>query len=182
MGTRTFTAVAAGLLFALVAANCSEEKREGYALLPGNPVPASWFPPASDTTPSTFVVWLFRTEDCLSCQSMDYPLRRVQANFGAAVPLVAVHIGSPADSTIPRALFLDKRLRAHHLTITPQEYERNFLDPVAPSVYVVRDGRIVWSSSAQSSTGIRPVQLDSVVRTLRGGGARRVAGGRLHGE
>jgi hypothetical protein len=158
-------AAAAALLGA--AGACTGGAPAAPALVPGDSVPALWIGGVGAGA-GTPLVWVFRTEDCLTCQGLDYPLRRVQAAYGARVPLVAVHVGATADSTVARSYFARKRLNVSRLvTISPREFRRSFGEPGLPALYMVRDGRVAWSSNARIDPGAGPVRLDSLLRALR---------------
>lgn len=114
------------------------------------------------------MLWLFKTENCLSCQMMDYHVRRVQVKFGADVPLVAVHVGADADSLIPRSFFFQKRLDVSRtITVAPREFGARFSQTDLPAVLVVSNGRIAWSSVSVGGPAGASIRLDSVVGSLR---------------
>jgi len=163
------TAVAISLLsLSLLLGGCSSPAERSYTLSSGDSIPENWIPGTTREVPGTFFVWLFRTEDCLTCQVMDYQMRRVQAQFGEAIPLVAVHVGVEADSTVPQAFFARTRLRvSRQVMITPREYERNFTKAEVPSIYLVHNGRIAWSSSDRSNAQKGTVRLDTLLRIVQ---------------
>ena len=133
-------------------------------------VPAAWAlagPAAGDTTA---ILWAFRTEDCLSCMAVDYDVRRVQARFGPAVPLIALHVGSKGESAIPRAYFRTRRVRVDRaVTLPPGEFRARYPGVVLPALYLLQGRRIAWSTASPPGTRVAPIQLDTLVRRLRQG-------------
>jgi hypothetical protein len=97
----------AALILALAAAGCAGEPP--VPLTAGAAVPAEWR--ARDAADRPSVIWIFRTEDCLTCQALDYSLRRLQRAHAGEVALVAVHVGHAEHAEIPRAFFANRRLR-----------------------------------------------------------------------
>lgn len=160
---------AAALALALAACSAGEAPR---ALALGDSVPAEWLPPAG-AAGGTPLVWVFRTADCLQCQGLDYPLRRLQASHGGVVPLVAVHVGAEADTALVRAFFAQRRLRVARLvTLSPRRFRRAFPGAELPALYLVRGGEVAWTSTARPVPGAGPVRLDSVVSALRAASPR----------
>ncbi len=70
MGGRAFAEIALMIL-----AGCSDAPPRHISLAEGAMVPAGWLPTAATDGPG--VIWIFRTDDCLSCHSFDYSLRRL---------------------------------------------------------------------------------------------------------
>lgn len=173
---------AAGLVVALIAAAaaaCGGEAADALppgALTPGEALPSAWRPlPASGGTSS--VVWIFRTDDCLSCQAMDYSLRRLQAAYGGRVALVAVHVGRGEDASIPAAFFAGKRLEtAAAVDVSPRAFRRAFGDVTLPVLLLARGDTVAWSSVAPGEPRLTAARIDSVFATElgRGGSARPV--------
>lgn len=170
MGARSLAAIATLVFAGVLAGGCSRTEPDGQHLAIGSPVPADWVPPEAGVAPSTFVVWVFRTADCLTCQTMDYSVRRVQASFGSAVPLVAVHIGAAADSLLPRSFFLQKRLTVSRtVTMSSRDFARKYSETDLPVIYVVKDGGIAWSSTSRGRPAGARIPLDSLVGSLQDG-------------
>lgn len=159
--------VAGALLAAAAAGSC----KAGVVSRPDSPVvPAAWTvagPRAGDTTA---ILWAFRSEDCMSCLEVDYDLRRVQARFGSAVPLLAVHVGSVADSLVLIACLRTRRLRADRaVTVSPRAFREMYPEATLPGLYLLQGRRIAWSAASQGGAQTARVQLDTLVRRLRAG-------------
>lgn len=153
----------------LLLAACGGAAPARAVLATGAPAPSEWAVPAWSPAPRTYVVWVVRTEDCLTCQEVDYALRRVQARFGGDVPLLVVHVGRARSETIPREFLRSRRVDAAFLTLSPGAFARRFGDPVVPALHVVDGGVIAWSSADLRSRGALRVPLDSLVAGFRRG-------------
>jgi len=131
-------------------------------------VPAAWTvagPGAGDTTS---LLWAFRTEDCLSCMAVDYDVRRVQARFGPAVPIVALHVGSEGEAAVPEAYFRARRVRIDRtVRVSPGELRKRYPGAVLPALYLVRGRAVVWSTASRGGSRIL---LDTLVARVREGG------------
>jgi hypothetical protein len=164
MDTRALAAL--GLVAATMA--CSPDSERAATTSPmalHSAVPAAWHPiPAARA--STFMLWVFRTEDCLSCQALDYELRRVQRRYGHRIPLVAVHIGGAKHESVARAFLTTRRVQASLVTVPPSEYRRLFGESVLPSVHVVQEGRIAWSAEIFNDTTPLAPRLDRALHSL----------------
>jgi hypothetical protein len=115
-------------------------------------------------------VWVFRTDDCLSCQAVDYPVRRVQSKFGAGVPFVAVHVGQTSEREIPRAFFSARRIRVDRLVeISPDQWAAEFPGTVLPSLFVIKNADIYWSSTFFGRAGAKKIVLDTLVEAVASG-------------
>lgn len=135
------------------------------SLVQGDSVPSAWQPlPGGRGGP--YVLWLFRTEDCLSCQALDYEFRRVQRRYGAGVPLVAIHVGRDGDAGVARTFLRTRRVNARVVTVAPFEYERSPAPSRLPSVHVVNGRRIVWSAEIFNDSLRLAPRLDSVLHVL----------------
>lgn len=181
-------ALAVGLL--LCGAGCAAPER---TLQAGDPVPREWLPvsapaaglaapPAGDA--GVALLWVFRTDDTFTCQAFDYVIRRLQGTHAGALPFAAVHVGTPAGEGIAEAFFRARRLRvAHRVTVAPARFRRAFVDPGLPALLVVREGRIVWSSSLPRGVATE-AQVDSVVRQALGAvpARRGEAGESIHAK
>lgn len=168
MGTGTL----AKLMFATgivgVMAACEERSSMASQLSRGSMVPAQWMAPGADTAGNASILWVFRTEDCLTCQNMDYPVRKVQSSFGPSVPLFAVHVGSEEQAAIPQSFFRTRRLRVEQSVNVPlRDFRNEFGDVALPALYVVKGRRILWSSVSDSAGPSGAVQLDTLVRRLQ---------------
>lgn len=159
-------AAVAGLVALIVAAAaCGGDPPPGSvargALAPGEVLPAAWRTlPGSGTDA---VVWVFRTDDCLTCQAMDYSLRRLQRTYGNRVALVAVHVGSEADASIPAAFFASRRLTTTAaMNIAPRDFRRVYGDVTLPVLLLAKGDTIAWSSVAPGEPRLTPARIDSV--------------------
>ena len=165
MGRRAPSTLA--LLILLAAGACASSAEE---LRAGGTVPAEWLTaggapamPARQTT----LVWVFRTDDCLSCQSFDYAVRRLQATYGDSVPFVAVHVGDAAREQVPRSFFRARRIQvARSVTLSPRRFSRSYRETGLPALLVVRGSTVAWSSSLPSGVA-SAAQLDSLVQEVR---------------
>ena len=149
----------------LTAAGCAPD--DVVPLRVGTEVPATWRPEGG-ARPEVYLVWIARTRDCLSCQEIDFDLRRVQARFHGTVPLVALHVGAAEDEGVPRAFLRTRRVEAQVRTVSPRAFRRLHGDAVVPSLHLVRDGRIAWTSALRPRPGDGPVRLDTLVARARG--------------
>jgi hypothetical protein len=102
--------------------------------------------------------------------AVDYDVRRVQARFGPAVPLIALHVGSEGESAIPRAYFRTRRLRVDRtVTLAPGEFRERYPGIVLPTLHLLQGRRIAWSTAWAPGTRATRIQLDTLVRRLRQG-------------
>lgn len=178
--TRSIRCCATALLAATLAACGGTAVPRGEARLAT--VPAAWTAAGPAPGDSTAVLWAFRTEDCLSCMGVDYDVRRVQARFGAAVPLVALHVGHAEQAAIPRAYFRARRLRVDRtVTLPPGDFRARYGDAVLPALYLLQGRRVVWSTSPRPGQRVAGVQLDTLVQRVRAGQAPAPAATHLAG-
>jgi len=147
-----------GLILALAAA-CGGPPSASLAT--GQPVPPEWRPQHS--AGRTAVIWVFRTEDCLTCQAFDYSLRRLQRAHAGEVALVAVHVGHRRDAEIPRAFFASRRLElAATAEIPPRRFRRRYGDAPLPALLLARGDTIVWSSASPGQPRLTLAGIDSL--------------------
>lgn len=138
-------------------------------------VPAEWIARPGAFAQSTTLVWLFRTDDCLTCQSFDYAVRRLQAIYGDSVPFVAVHIGDASREQVPRSFFRSRRISvARLITVPPRSFRRSDREGKLPALLVVHGRRVVWTSTLPQGVATA-AQVDSIVRSVREANVRRVA-------
>lgn len=148
-----FVFLIAAVLFAWLATHRIGGVRQ---LARGSVAPAAWTAAVADGQTGPFVVWLFRSRDCLTCESFDYEVRRVQLRYGQRVPLLAVLMGPASDTTIARRFLASRRLKAYLLRTTVR------FSP-APLLLVVRRDRIVWLRSSLGGAELNAIGLDSSV-------------------
>ena len=113
------------------------------------------------------MVWVFRTADCLSCQSIDYVVRRLNAAHGDSLRVLAIHIGDQAGRSVVDRFVTTRRVALDGLvTISPREFSRHFRSTALPALLVVGGDRVEWSSAIpRGVAGL--AQIDSVVRAVR---------------
>jgi hypothetical protein len=134
----------------------------------GAAVPAEWRAGARDGRPS--VIWVFRTEDCLTCQALDYSLRRLQRSHAVDVSLVAVHVGRREHAGIPRAFFASRRLvPAAAVDVSPRAFRRRYGDATLPVLLLARGDSILWSSANPGQRRLSLEGIDSVFSTYLAG-------------
>jgi hypothetical protein len=166
MGIRP-AALAAALLASSLPA-CSQ----GEELLAGAEYPEQWrlevpSERVGSREPDLTIAWHFRTEDCLSCDSFDYAVRRIQATLQDSVPLLAVHVGSDRQAEIPRHFFRSRRIRVtKQVTVSERQFRQVAGNTTLPSVVLVKDGQVAWTSAAPDGVAT-PVELATFVQMLR---------------
>jgi hypothetical protein len=149
----------ARLALLMVVAGCSAGERKYAPLTRGAALPAEWLPEASADGPG--VVWIFRTDDCLTCESLDYSLRRLQRAH-PEVPLSTIHVGRLDDAGIPRAFLADRRISAAaNVDIPPKQFRRIYGEITLPALVIRNGDRITWSSIG-SRSGLGRATIDSL--------------------
>jgi hypothetical protein len=129
-------------------------------LVVGDTVPSEW----TDGKGTQALLWTFRTRDCLSCDELDREIRRIQMEHRPTLPLLALHVGVPADSTIPRAFFRSRRVQVKSLRhIGERSFHRRYPEAILPTLYLVRQGRVVWMSTSQGTYDAATPSLDSIL-------------------
>jgi hypothetical protein len=159
------------LLTAAWLPGCSPDAGEAGAIRAGEPVPREWLPlPGGDAgtvSPGTALVWVFRTRDCMTCQSFDYTIRRLQAIYRDSVPFAAAHVGTEPEASVPEAFFTSRRIKVSRSSRhSPREFDRRFPGAALPALLVVREGHIVWSSVLPQGISTSE-QVDSIIRAAR---------------
>lgn len=165
MGRRTHPTLA--LIVILATGACAAPAGE---LRAGGSVPAEWLATggtSGSAAAPTQLVWVFRTADCLSCQSFDYAVRRLQSAYGDSLPLVAVHVGETSRAQVPGSFFRARRIRiSRTTTLSPRQFGRRYGDAGLPALLVVRGSTVVWSSALPSGVA-NATQLDSLIQRVR---------------
>lgn len=163
MGRRASAAVASLFIAVLVSAACSETRPE---LVTGAALPAEWLPSPDKVDRSSHrpaIVWVFRTSDCLSCQSIDYIVRRLYAAHGDSLPIMAVHVGDEAGRVLVDRFLTSRRVALDAVvTVPPREFAARFAATALPVLLVVDDGVVRWSSAVPQGVS-QLAQIDSVV-------------------
>lgn len=67
-------------------------------------------------------VWVFRSQDCLSCQSTDFILRKAQRVTAGRLSITAIHVGWEGDSLVARSFLEKARLVANVVHLSPKSY------------------------------------------------------------
>lgn len=167
MGRGAFAAVASLVLAAMAGASCSDRRPD---LAAGMTLPPAWLADGSHAqapAAGTGVVWVFRTADCLSCQSIDYVVRRLSAAHGDSLRVLAIHIGDQAGRSVVDRFIAGRRVGLDGLiTISPREFSRHFRSTALPALLVVGGDRVEWSSAIPQGVA-ELAQIDSVVRAVR---------------
>ena len=149
----------AGLALLMLVGGCSQGEREYAPLTRGAALPAEWLSGALPDGPG--VVWIFRTDDCLTCESLDYSLRRLQRAH-PEVPLSTVHVGRLEDAGIPRAFLADRRISAAaNVDVPPKQFRRMYGEITLPALIIRNGERITWSSIG-SRSGLSRATIDSL--------------------
>ncbi len=89
-------------------------------------------------------VWVLRTKDCFSCQSLDFLIRRAQQKSSGRLPVTVIHVGWEADSLVPRSLLHHARIAAEVVHLSPKSYQGYWAGREPPHLYLVHNGRVVW--------------------------------------
>lgn len=163
-------AVVGGLLFGALLVSMGGNKRSEEIRI-GTAVPGGWDSLAAslDWRSDVYVVWLFRTEDCLGCQTVDYPLRRLNAELGGSVPILAVQVGSAEDSVLANGFFHEHRVPVNTLlSVDPRSRAGSKISHgwLIPALYVVEQGRLAWAANRDSTIGAHLGLVDVVRSTL----------------
>lgn len=140
---RRYIAVVALSLPLLWGAACSGTDARGrepdrlMAVLTGNP--------EADGSPSERIVvtWVFRAEDCLSCQAFPGEIRRVLKDHVGSIRFAAVQVGEPDDTAVTNAFFRREQLNPHYIQMSPAAYRATFGILPLPAIYVVVNGRLL---------------------------------------
>lgn len=159
MGARQPALIAAAVLAAACAAP------EAAPLHPGSTVPAAWRTSAAAADEPT-LFWVFRTADCLTCQNLDFEVRRVQRRLGERVRVVVVHVGAERDEAIPRAYLRERRVRAELRTVPAALHRRILPDTAIPAVYLADHGVIRWHTRLSDNPDQVSTRLDRALAAL----------------
>lgn len=98
-------------------------------------------------------VWVFRTQDCLSCQSFDFLIRRAQQRSSGKLSVSAIHVGREADSLIPRSFLDHARIAAEIIHLPPTVYEEYWPGRQPPNLFLVENGHVVWDLNEEAALG-----------------------------
>jgi hypothetical protein len=117
-------------------------------------------------------VWILRTRDCMTCQSFDYELRRLQARHGTTVPITVVHIAPRSgDRDALRAFLGQRRVSADVVEIAEEDLPEAWRHASTPELYLAGQDRVLWVGSrrAPSESGLA-APADSAAAVLLSGG------------
>jgi hypothetical protein len=115
----------------------SAEVLAGEPLQAGDPAPALW----SQSPRGVSVAWVFRTEDCLSCNAPSFRLRQIQQAYGSQVAIFATAVGVPSD--LLNSFLARERLKVDVVHLRKAEYRQVLGRTPLPALYLVKDGDIV---------------------------------------
>jgi hypothetical protein len=162
MGRLTSSLITGALLVA-IGPGCSPVQPE---LTVGTTLSAEWFSTYSEqTVAGDGILWLFRTADCLSCEELDFAVRRVNAAM-PQMPVLALHVGTQKERRLVERFLVERRVLVESLvTLSPREFQRTYGSPVLPALLIHEGGKVVWMSTHQMDQQ-RPTRLDSIVNLL----------------
>lgn len=143
MGSRRLTALVA-CWSSLLSQGCGVSSSPPLEIDSGKVFPSALRPEEWSEAPPRYLVWVVRTRDCLTCQDLDYALRRAQVTYGSTLPLVVVHLGRPVNESVPRAYLRDRRVLASFTSVSPRVFSPNDEDGSIPALLLVRNDTIVW--------------------------------------
>lgn len=101
-------------------------------------------------------VWVFRSQDCLSCQSTDFFLRKAQRITAGRLSITAIHVGWDDDSLVARSFLEKARLVANVVHLSPTTYASYWPGKTPPHLLLLKDRRVVWDQEGEN-----PAQADS---------------------
>lgn len=112
-------------------------------------------------------VWLFETEDCLSCQAINVPVRRAEIRLERDIPIFAFHVGHPADSAYIKGFLRKNRLQAVVTHVVPNDANVLGIGDT-PRLLMISRGAVVWADSLASGA-VRLADFDSSLIRIRRG-------------
>lgn len=102
----------------------------------------------NESNPEIVIAWVFRTEDCLSCQGWSWAFRRIQQKYAEQVKLYALHVGD--DVSAVDEFFRRERLAGSLVHLRPREYRRVFGSTALPALYLLKGETVVAVRSGKS--------------------------------
>lgn len=117
--------------------------------------------PSATTPKPDEIVWVFKAEDILRCETAAYALRRVRA-MESAPPLRLVLVGS--GEGLIHDYLRGERLDADMIQLSAWEYRRRYGRTRLPALYIAHESRVVhvWAgieSVGETTRGDRPLLL-----------------------
>jgi hypothetical protein len=139
---------------------------DGDGLRQGDPTPGTWR--GADRT-APVVAWVFRGEDCLSCFTPAYDLRRLQAEHGDRLRLWTVAVQDPGD--LARPFLKRERIETVHRSLDMDAYRKAFGRTELPALYLsLRDTiRGLWRpgrGAAWDGAGSDPTLREMVAHLI----------------
>lgn len=118
-----------------LAAGCAPRSRESVPV-------GERFPLGGEDGPAvrTRVVWVLRPDDYLTCQTAANGVRRLQARYGATVPVSVLAVGAHPEWL--RGFLRRQRIEAPVTVLGEREFRRRFRRLPAPWLYLLRDGKV----------------------------------------
>jgi hypothetical protein len=167
MGRRALPAVAGLVLLASLLPACSRPQPE---IATGTMLPEAWFPPSGpgEQIGTPGVMWVFRTADCLSCEELDFALRRLKATL-PDVEIRALHVGTSQERRLVERFLTGRRVGVQStVTVSPREFQRAYGATALPAILIHSGGEVVWVST-RAGVPMQPATLDSLIRRIVGG-------------
>lgn len=109
------------------------------------------------------VTWVFRTEDCLTCQAFPAEIRRALKEHGESIRFAAIQVGAPGDTTVAKAFFERERLNPRYVQVRSNDYRATFGDLPLPAIYVIVNGRLVRAEFGDHAGAIRDSRLSQFI-------------------
>jgi hypothetical protein len=121
------------------------------------------------------LAWVFRGEDCLSCLTPAYDLRRFQAKYGDKLTLWTVSVEDRKNMAFP--FLRQERIEAVHRSLDMDSYHHAFARTELPALYLsFRDTiRGLWRPRSNGGGGVagpNPTVRDMVAELMARAGYR----------
>jgi hypothetical protein len=149
-------------------ASCTPDAAPHASVQVGDRLPMEWRSGSNAGSAAPVLVWVFRTDDCLTCQQLDYEVRRAQRRYGERLSVTAVHVGSERARKIPEAFLAERRVRASLITISPARSRVIVSDSMLPAVYLADRDVVLWSRSLRTGWKTLEAELDSALASAFG--------------
>lgn len=115
---------------------------------------------------SVIITWVFRAEDCLTCQAFPIEIRKILDKHGAAVRFAAIQVGEAADTAIASAFFRRERLSPHYRQMERSGYRALFGDLPVPAIFVTINGRLALAEFGDNAGTISGIPLSEFISGL----------------
>jgi hypothetical protein len=122
------------------------------------------------------LVWHIQTADPYSCRTHlpDYAVRQLQLAYGSRLPFVVVHVGEPADLSVPLGYLRQRRIHyALTISMSSAEHRRQFSRVEVPSLQLVHGKDVLWSSTEGAEGVVSHAALAAVLTSLIDRAARQ---------